>query len=149
VLVRPCGQDDVDQVTRLAGLMGRAGPDAEVAERIHRIGTLPDHLLCVAGRGGGLIGYAWAQDYGPHLRTGEALVRIHDLFVEPGVRRRGVGKELFTHVRRWAARRGAAYIQWQASQEALPFYAALEFAGDPCPDPEHPFFEIILSPRDG
>jgi len=143
-MIRPCDQEDVNQVVRLAVLMGRAGPDEEVAERIRRIGTRPDHLLCVAGRGGGLIGYAWAQDYGPHLRTGEALVRIHDLFVEPGMRRRGVGKELFTYARRWAAGRGATYLQWQASRDALPFYAALGLAGDPCPDPEHPFFEIVL-----
>jgi len=143
-MIRPCDQEDVNQVVRLAVLMGRAGPDEEVAERIHRIGTLPDHLLCVAGRCGGLIGYAWAQDYGPHLRTGEAIVRIHDLFVEPGMRRRGVGKELFTYARRWAAGRGATYLQWQASRDALPFYAALGLAGDPCPDPEHPFFEIVL-----
>ncbi|CAN5166632.1 GNAT family N-acetyltransferase [soil metagenome] len=124
--------------------MGQATSEEDVANRIGLIEERPEQLLCVADVEGAILGYAWAQDYGPHLRSGESVIRIHDLFVRAEERRHGVGSALFSHVRRWADERGAAYIQWQASPAALPFYRSLGLTGDPCPDPDHPFFEIIL-----
>lgn len=148
VTVRRCGPDDVDQVAHLATLMGRADSEEKVARRIGLTRGRPDHLLCIADLAGAVIGYAWAQDYGPHLRDGESVIRIHDLFVRPPERRHGIGSGLFSHVRDWTAGRGAAYIQWQASPGALPFYSALGLVGDPCPDPGHPSFEIALERPD-
>lgn len=107
--------------------------------------TRVDHRLAVAARAGRAVGYGWAQNYGPHLRTGESIVRIHDLYVEPEERRRGIGRAIFMHLRAWAAEQGARYLQWQASQDALAFYDALGLTGDPCPDPDHPFFEVVLA----
>ena len=143
-MIRRCGPDDVDQVAHLAILMGKATSEEDVADRIGLIQERSEHLLCVADVKGAILGYAWAQDYGPHLRSGESVVRIHDLFVRTGKRRHGIGSALFSYVRNWATERGVTYIQWQASPAALPFYRSLGLAGDPCPDPDHPFFEIIL-----
>lgn len=138
--IRACRPGDVDEIVRLAILMGLAGPAAEVGDRARRICAAEYHFVGVAEAHGRVIGYAWAQDYGPHLRSGEAIVRIHDLFVDPDERRRGAGAALFSHVRDWASERGATYLQWQASHDAIPFYRALGHIGDPCPDPDHPFF---------
>ena len=144
MIVRPCEEGDTDALARMALTMGRADSMEQIRVRARRLLERPDHCLCVAVRHGRPAGYAWAQNYGPHLRSGEAVVRIHDLFVEPGERRSGIGRALFEHVRHWAAQQGAVYLQWQASQDALAFDQALDLTGDPCPDPDHPFFELIL-----
>ncbi|HEY8744951.1 MAG TPA: GNAT family N-acetyltransferase [Chloroflexota bacterium] len=47
-------------------------------------------------------------------------------------------------VRQWATDQQATWLEWQANTAALPFYERLGFTGDPCSDPEHPFFEIAL-----
>src|SRR5207248_11475500 len=89
-----------------------------------------------------LVGYGWAQDYGPHLRSGASTARLHDLFAVPDCRRRGIGAALFTAIKTWAMGKGVRYLQWQASLSAVPFYERLGYAGDPCPQPDYPFFEI-------
>ncbi len=142
--IRACQPKDVDHVASLAVGMGRAGAAFAIAQRMRAIQPRPDHRLCVAEWDGTVVGYAWAQNHGPHLRTGESIIRIHDVFVQPDKRRNGIGRALFSDVRDWAAEQGAHYLQWQASQDALPFYGALGLAGDPCPDPGHPFFEVVL-----
>jgi GNAT superfamily N-acetyltransferase len=76
------------------------------------------------------------------LRTGARTARLHDLFVTPDHRRRGIGSALFLAVKTWAERRGVRYLEWQASRAALPFYERLGYTGDPCPQPDYPFFEI-------
>ncbi len=60
----------------------------------------------------------------------------------PPRRRAGVGTALFRSVREWAATRHVKCLQWQSTEDALPFYRSLGLNGDPCPDPAHPFFEI-------
>lgn len=146
-VIRVCTTEDVDAAASLAARMGRIDALGAVAARMHRILDEPDHRLSVAERGGRLVGYAWAQNFGQHLRSGEAIVRMHDLFVGPPDRRSGVGLRLFGHVRAWAAEQGATYLQWQASEDALAFYRALGLDGNPCPDPGHPFFEVVLRPE--
>ncbi len=89
-----------------------------------------------------LAGYAWVHDYGPHIRAGVSTARLNDLIVGPAWRKRGVGRHLFESVRRWSESRGVRWLQWQSSLGALEFYARLGLTGNPCPDPEHPFFEI-------
>ncbi|GAB3828259.1 GNAT family N-acetyltransferase [Kribbella italica] len=90
-----------------------------------------------------LIGYAAAQNYGPHLRAGRRHQgRLHDLYVEPGARRTGVGRELVAAVVEWAAGE-VRWLEWQAHHErAAPFYERLGYRGAACPQPEYPTFEI-------
>ena len=61
-------------------------------------------------------------------------------------RRQSVGRRLFLAVLDWATERGADWLEWQASLDAMPFYEQLGYSGDPCPDPGHPSFEITLAP---
>ena len=54
---------------------------------------------------------------------------------------------MFNGVLNWARKERVNWLQWQASESAVKFYEKLGYSGDPCPDPEHPFFEIEFSDR--
>lgn len=123
--------------------MGKTDQEKLARARSERLGTADDHYLPVAVKAGRLVGYAWAQDFGEHLRGADRTARLHDLYSHPNERRRGVGSALFRAVKAWSDERGVKWLQWQASLDAVPFYRALGLAGDPCPDPEHPFFELM------
>ena len=142
--IRPVQDSDWPALWPLLEEMGQVDSQQSVKQRAAYILRQPDHLLAVAESDRELVGYAWAQDYGPHLRSGHSIVRMHDLLVISAQRRRGVGKQLLNAVKDWAAARGCTWLQWQASRAALPFYERLGLWGDPCPDPEHPFFEVEL-----
>jgi GNAT superfamily N-acetyltransferase len=92
---------------------------------------------------GGLVGYAAVQSYGTHLRGGRWYAgRLHDLYVVPERRRTGVGRALMEAVTEWASTR-MRYLEWQAHHHrAAPFYEALGFPGEPCPQPDYPTFAI-------
>jgi hypothetical protein len=51
------------------------------------------------------------------------------------------------HLRR-ISEESATWMEWQASRDALGFYEHLGLVGDPCPDQEHPFFEITFAGPD-
>jgi GNAT superfamily N-acetyltransferase len=144
ILVRTGQAEDWSSLWPLLQGMGKTESEAEVARRVAAARRQVEHFLPVATSQGAVVGYAWAQHHSPHLRSGTSVVRLHDLFVAPPWRRHGAGSALFDAVARWAARRGATWLQWQASADALSFYARRGLQGDPCPDPEHPFFEIDL-----
>ncbi|WP_427887589.1 N-acetyltransferase family protein [Kribbella sp. GL6] len=92
---------------------------------------------------GELMGYAAVQDYGTHLRGGARHHgRLHDLYVVPERRGNGVGRALMEAVVEWASTR-VRYLEWQAHHErSAPFYEALGYRGEPCPQPEYPTFGI-------
>jgi GNAT superfamily N-acetyltransferase len=124
-----------------------AGPaPAAVAPRVARLCACGDQCLLGAAASGGLVGYAWAQDYGPGLRRWWSVARLHDLYVAPAWRRRGIGRALFGAVREWAIGRATVkYLEWQASLPAVGFYERLGLRGDTRSDlEEHPYFEIIV-----
>lgn len=96
------------------------------------------------------IGYAAAQDYGPHLRHGNfhRTVRLHDLIIVESLRRQGVGTRLLSAAIDWARSRAARYIEWQAHESrAAPFYIKLGYTGVACPQPDYPTFEVDLRPE--
>lgn len=101
-------------------------------------------LIVLAARGATIAGYAAAQDYGPHLRTGQGrgTARLHDMYVAAHQRQSGVGRLLMNAVIDWAGKR-VSYLQWQAHEaHSAPFYERLGYRGDPCPQPDYPEFEI-------
>ena len=140
---RPARDEDFPMLWPMLAAMGQTEQDERVVrERAARLIADSAHAVLVAEADGALLGYAWAHDYGPHLRSGKRAVRMNDLYVADSARRGGAGRRLFEAVGRWADDRGATWLQWQASEPALPFYERLGLTGVPCPDPEHPFFEI-------
>ena len=134
---------DWDAVWPLLQGMGKvAGPADAAWQRFERVLQDPSHYVSIAICDDALVGYAWAQNYGAHLRTGDRTARLHDLFVRPERRGHGIGAAIFHAVREWARQEGVRYLEWQASLSAVPFYERLGYAGDPCPQPECPYFEI-------
>ncbi|SCG60541.1 GNAT family N-acetyltransferase [Micromonospora halophytica] len=108
----------------------------------------PRWAILGAEADGELLGYAAAQDHGPHLRAGDdhRTARLHDLYVSPHRRRGGVGRTLLAAVRDWATGR-VRHLEWQAHHErAAPFYECLGHHGDPCPQPDYPTFHLDLRP---
>lgn len=114
-------------------------------DRVMQKRLLVDHYIPVALADNKVLGYAWVHDYVPHIRAGFRTARLNDLFVKEGHRREEIGRQLFLAVRGWCESRNIKWLQWQSSQEAIPFYESLGLKGDPCPDPGHPFFEIEFS----
>ena len=104
----------------------------------------PAHCLVVAVRKNDVLGYALAQDYGPSARRDWSVVRLHDLYVGQPARRRGVGRRLHEAIVTWSRGRPAVHwLEWQASEDSVPFYASLGHAPDYKSDlAEHPFFEV-------
>jgi GNAT superfamily N-acetyltransferase len=102
----------------------------------------PQHSIIVAENNQDLVGYAWAQSYGVHLRTSDVTARLNDLFVLPNYRNQGIAKGLLEFVTEWAKESNVKYLQWQANKSSTPFYERLGYISIPDPDPEHPFFEI-------
>jgi GNAT superfamily N-acetyltransferase len=115
--------------------------------RVMQKRVLEDHYIPVALLNNKVLGYAWVQDYGPHIRVGYRTARMNDLFVDAEHRRKGTGRELVFAVKRWCEGRNVKWLQWQSSEKAIPFYESLGLKGDPCPDPGHPFFEIEFNTK--
>jgi GNAT superfamily N-acetyltransferase len=122
--------------------MGQTDGIDAVRARYSQLARSDDHLLVAAFVDDAAVGYAWAHDRGTHLRSGWRTARLHDLFVAEAHRRRGVGRVLFATVTEWARGHAVRWLEWQASVDALSFYTRLGLRGDPCPDQEHPYFEI-------
>jgi GNAT superfamily N-acetyltransferase len=142
-MIRPALEIDWPAIERLLRAMGSTERQSSEQLRLRFCELIrrTDHFVCVA-EDAGLIAYAWAQDLGPHLRSGNATVRLHDLWVDEQARRRGVGTELFASVREWARARPARWLQWQASGSAVRFYAALGISPTPSDYDTHPFYEV-------
>jgi GNAT superfamily N-acetyltransferase len=109
--------------------------------RFLRVLESPNFCLFVAETDKKIIGYALAQGYLPHLRSGDETVRLHDLMVANDVRRSGVGRTLLEAIKDWCKARGSRYLEWQANLEADKFYHRLGYMPDP-PQNDYPYFEI-------
>ena len=152
VEVRPAVADDWPALWPLLVGMGVPASETEHEVRSRFVGLVTDPAWCVVvgavGPADGAVGYAAAQDFGAPLRSGDAgrIARLHDLFVAPSARRKGVGAALVAEVTAWASTR-VRYLQWQAHEtSAAPFYERLGHVGQPCPQPDYPEFEIEFSP---
>lgn len=147
--VRPATPGDLAAVRRLTLAFGTRGDfpdDAAFATRYAEILADPDWLLLVADD----AGYLLAQDFGPGLRATWTVGQIHDLYVDPAARRRGVGRALMAGAEAWARSRPQPMIlDWQASSTGVEFYEALGFEADRTGDyTDYPGFCLDLRPRD-
>lgn len=144
--IRPLRPGDWDALLPMLHEMGRVDDDARTQIRLCEFADEPAWCLLGCDIEGTLIGYVAAQDYCPHLRAGDAArkARVHDVFVEPAYRRRGVGRGLIDAVTIWARQRGVAFVEWEAGPEVQAFYERLGFTGQPTHQPGARFFELAV-----
>ena len=91
----------------------------------HLFGPRPLVECLVAESDGGLVGYALFYPTYSSFSTSPTMW-LEDLFVEPGCRGRGVGRELLAALARLALARGCARISWVVldwNQDSIGFYA--------------------------
>jgi len=148
VNIRPLEPRDFAQTLPMLLEMKHVHDEGEALEdRFTEFCSSELHGLLGAELEGVLVGYASMQDYGPHLRSGSyhRTVRLHDLFVLEPYRKRGVGKALLEGVQDWCRARPIRYLEWQAGSKAIGFYERLGYKGEPCPQPDFPYFEVDFS----
>jgi GNAT superfamily N-acetyltransferase len=109
---------------------GEAVP-ASFAEQLQRTVERGD-IEVLAARvepGVGLVGVA-VLAFRPNVSAGAPFVSIEDFYVSMGARRRGVGRALLEAVGERCRARGVSYVEVQADEEAVPFYAALGYEAE-------------------
>jgi GNAT superfamily N-acetyltransferase len=94
--VRPLTPSDFPQALPMLLDMRFVDDEAALEKRFPTFCTHPDWALLGAFGGEVLLGYAAAQDYGPHIRSGNShlTAKLHDLYTSPDHRRKGVGRVL-------------------------------------------------------
>lgn len=143
--VRPLIAADFPQARPMLHDMRFIDDDAALAERFPAFCTHPDWALLGAFEGETLLGYAAAQDYGPHLRSGDSqrTAKLHDLYTAPNHRRTGVGRALMQGMEAWAKARGLRYLYWYANlHTATPAYIGMGYTSGEEVQEGFRFFEI-------
>jgi GNAT superfamily N-acetyltransferase len=142
VKFRKATLEDWTNLYPLLEQMGSVQSEEKSRERFERLLEDYLHFIVIAENVENLVGYAWAQSYGVHLRSGDITARLNDLFVISSQRHQGIAKGLLESVITWAKTANVRYLQWQANKTSIAFYERLGHVAIPDPDPEHPFFEI-------
>jgi GNAT superfamily N-acetyltransferase len=87
--------------------------------------------VLVAREEGRAVGVA-VLAYRPSVSAAGPFASIEDLYVEPGARRRGVGRGLLEAVGERCLSRGVSYVEAQAEdEEAVAFYGAVGYEEEP------------------
>ena len=127
--------------------MGFVEDESALEARFPAFCAHPDWLLLGAFEDERLLGYAAAQDYGPHIRSGSShrTAKLHDLYTAPDARRRGVARALMRGVEAWACARPLRYVFWYANtREPGPAYERMGYAAADAGQEGYLFFEIDL-----
>ncbi len=109
VTVRPATADDAERFASLLTDEGYPAGASDLAARIERF-TTDDSGVLAAEASGEVIGFI-AFHVMPRFETDEQFARIVALVVDPGVRARGIGRQLMTEAERVATERGAAFLE--------------------------------------
>lgn len=109
VTVRAATADDAERFAALLTDEGYPAGSSDLAARIARFST-PESRVLAAEASGEVIGFV-AFHLVPRFETDERFARIVALVVDPGVRERGVGRQLMTEAERVAGEEGAAFLE--------------------------------------
>jgi GNAT superfamily N-acetyltransferase len=145
VKFRKAAVTDWEQLYRLLEHMGLVRDREKSRALFENYVSRAHHCIIIAENNQDLLGYAWAQSYGAHLRTSDVTARLNDLFILPDYRKKGIAKGLLESVITWAQENNIKYLQWQANKSSAAFYERLGYVSIPDPDPEHPFLKLSFS----
>ena len=109
VTVRAATADDAERFASLLTDEGYPAGASDLAARIARFSTAESRVLA-AEASGEVIGFV-AFHVLPRFETDELFARIVALVVDPGVRARGIGRQLMLEAERIAAEEGAAFLE--------------------------------------
>lgn len=104
--------------------------DAAYLEYLYSIADNYDYAIFVAQRGQELLGYTIGMILSnPPVFALDRYGFIAEMSVRSDLRRGGVGKELWTHIRRWFYRRGVRVIQLNVSPRNASGYSFWKKSG--------------------
>jgi GNAT superfamily N-acetyltransferase len=109
VTVRPATADDAGRLATLLTDEGYPAGASDLAARIERFTGPGSHVLA-AEASGEVIGFI-ALHVLPRFETDERFARIVALVVDPGVRARGIGRQLMLAAEQVALEDGAAFLE--------------------------------------
>jgi GNAT superfamily N-acetyltransferase len=109
VTVRPATTDDAARFAALLSDEGFPAGSSDLAARIARF-SAPDSQVLAAEAAGEVLGFV-AFHLLPRFETDDIFARIVALVVDPGVRGRGIGRQLMAEVERIARDEGAAFLE--------------------------------------
>jgi GNAT superfamily N-acetyltransferase len=123
--------------------MGNIDSEENLKKRLLKFSNSKNNYITIIVFDNHPIGYGWVESYSEHLRSGSVTARLHDLYVKPKYRKKGIGRMLFQSIRKWCSENNVRYLQWQSGKNSQGFYESLGFKGDTESDlKEHPFHEI-------
>ena len=109
VTVRAATPADAERFATLLTDEGYPAGPSDLAARIERFSTDESHVIA-AEAAGEVIGFI-AFHVMPRFETDERFARIIALVVDPGVRERGIGRQLMAEAERVALEAGASFLE--------------------------------------
>lgn len=109
VTVRTATADDAERFATLLTDEGYPAGTSDLAARIARFSEEGSHVLA-AEASGEVIGFV-AFHVLPRFENDERFARIVALVVDPGVRARGIGRQLMTEAERVAREAGVSFLE--------------------------------------
>lgn len=106
--LRPALESDAETMSVLSGQLGYPTTPEEMAARLKRISTMPDHLCAVAEIKGKVAGWIHVHI----LQTVESpfRVQIASMVTDAAHRRKGIGKALVRHAEEWSVGKGIPIV---------------------------------------
>ena len=126
------GADLAEPLKLLEGSLRAGEPVPEgFARRLGKTVRRGELEVLAARTGGRIVGVA-VLAYRLSVSAAGLFASIEDLYVEPGARRRGVGRALLEAAGERCAARGVSYVEAQVEdREAATFYAASGYEEEP------------------
>jgi GNAT superfamily N-acetyltransferase len=128
VTLRNATPDDAERLAALLTDEGYPAGETDLAGRIARFSTAESRVV-VAEAAGEVVGFV-AFHLVPRFETDDRFVRILAVVVDPGVRERGVGRQLLAETERVAREESASFLEITAGHhrpEARQLYESLGY----------------------
>lgn len=145
ICIRPVKPTDLQALKPMLDDMGFIDDHDLLADRFPLFCSDQQCGFLLAEQNNQILGYALAQDFGIDLRSGNdhRTAKLHDLYVLPEFRRRGVASQLIDAIKIWAKERPLRYVFWYANQrEASPIYQKMGYQPEGSGQEGYDYFEI-------